>query len=181
MPACRREVTEIRWDASDSRWVSATNRGDAMRARFVCLANGSLQKPKLPGIPGIETFRGHAFHTSRWDFDYTGGDSTGGLDQLGDKRVGIIGTGATAVQSVPHLGPSAGHLYVFQRTPSSIDVRGNRPTDPEWAESLRPGWHSDRRVEFPDLHRRWLRGRGSRQRLLDRRDAQARRRARQQS
>jgi cation diffusion facilitator CzcD-associated flavoprotein CzcO len=142
------EVTEIGWDATDSRWVIRSNHGDAMRARFVCLANGFLQKPKLPGIPGIESFGGHAFHTSRWDFDYTGGDSTGGCDKLADKRVGIIGTGATGVQSVPHLAQSAGQLYVFQRTPSSIDVRGNRPTDPDWAAGLRPGWHQGRRVNF---------------------------------
>jgi cation diffusion facilitator CzcD-associated flavoprotein CzcO len=139
-------VTEIRWDADASRWIIATDRGDAMRARFVCLANGFLQKPKLPGIPGVETFRGHAFHTSRWDYAYTGGDANGNLAGLRDKRVGIIGTGATAVQCVPHLGASAGHLYVFQRTPSSIGVRANRPTDPEWARSLEPGWHQ-RRIE----------------------------------
>jgi cyclohexanone monooxygenase len=119
-----------------------------MRARFVCLANGFLQKPKLPGIPGIETFKGHSFHTSRWDYGYTGGDSTGNLTGLRGKRIGIIGTGATAVQCVPHLGASAGHLYVFQRTPSSVDVRANRPTDPEWAGSLEPGWHKKRMDNF---------------------------------
>ena len=139
-------VTEIRWDAAAARWIVATDRSDAIRARFVCLGNGFLQKPKLPGLPGLETFCGHAFHTSRWDYAYTGGDANGNLINLRDKRVGIIGTGATAVQCVPHLGASAGHLYVFQRTPSSIGVRANRPTDPEWARSLEPGWHQ-RRIE----------------------------------
>src|SRR5437763_12250698 len=116
-----------------------------MKARFVCMANGPLHRPKLPGIPGIDSFKGHSFHTSRWDYDYTGGNSDGGLTGLAGKRVGIIGTGATAVQCVPHLGEAAEHLYVFQRTPSSIDVRDNRPTDPSWAASLEPGWRSEER------------------------------------
>ena len=109
----------------------STNRGDELRARFVCMANGPLHRPKLPGIEGVESFAGHSFHTSRWDYDYTGGGPEGGLDGLRGKRVGIIGTGATAVQCVPHVGAAADHLYVFQRTPSSIDVRANRPTDPD--------------------------------------------------
>jgi cyclohexanone monooxygenase len=142
------EVTEMRWDESAARWIVCTQRGDRLRARFVCMPTGPLNRPKLPGIPGIESFRGHAFHTSRWDYGYTGGDSSGGLSKLADKRVGIIGTGATAVQCVPHLGEAARHLYVFQRTPSSIDVRGNRPTDPEWANTLTPGWHQYRMDNF---------------------------------
>ena len=145
------EVTELRWDDRDARWVISTNRGDAMRARFVVMANGPLHRPKLPGIPGIESFQGHTFHTSRWDYAYTGGDSTGGLTGLADKRVGIIGTGATAVQCVPHLGEAAKELYVFQRTPSSIDVRDTRPTDPEWASSLEPGWQRRRMENFNNL------------------------------
>jgi cyclohexanone monooxygenase len=144
------EVTELRWDDA-SRWVISTNRGDAMRARFVCMANGPLHRPKLPGIPGIESYGGHSFHTSRWDYGYTGGDSDGGLTGLAGKRVGIIGTGATAVQCIPHLAEGAEHLYVFQRTPSSIDVRANRPTDPEWAASLQPGWQQHRMDNFNNL------------------------------
>lgn len=145
------EVTEMRWDETDCRWVISTNRGDHMRARYVVMANGPLHRPKLPGIEGIETFAGHTFHTSRWDYDYTGGDSNGGLDKLRDKRVGIIGTGATAVQCVPHLGASALSLHVFQRTPSSIDVRNNRPTDPDWAKTLSPGWQRERMDNFNAL------------------------------
>jgi cyclohexanone monooxygenase len=142
------EVTEMRWDEPSARWIVHTNRGDRMRARFVVMSNGPLNRPKLPGIPGIESFKGHSFHTSRWDYAYTGGDSNGNLAGLRGKRVGIIGTGATAVQCVPHLGETAEHLYVFQRTPSSIDVRGNRPTDAEWAKSLEPGWHRRRMDNF---------------------------------
>ena len=142
------EVTELRWDEDALRWIISTNRGDRMRARFVVMANGPLHRAKLPGIPGIESFKGHSFHTSRWDYDYTGGDSSGNLTELTDKRVGIIGTGATAVQCVPHVGAWAKELYVFQRTPSSIDVRANRPTDPEWAASLQPGWQQERMDNF---------------------------------
>ena len=133
------------------RWFVSTSRGDELRARFVCMANGPLHRPKLPGIEGVESFAGHSFHTSRWDYEYTGGGPEGGLDGLRGKRVGIIGTGATAVQCVPHVGAAAEHLYVFQRTPSSIDVRANRPTDPAWAASLQPGWQQRRMENFNNL------------------------------
>ncbi|BBY65071.1 flavin-containing monooxygenase [Mycolicibacterium helvum] len=140
-------VRQIRWDEELSRWIVETDRGDAIRARFVSMANGYLQKPKLPGIPGIAAFSGHTFHTSRWDYDYTGED----LELLADKRIGIIGTGATAVQCVPHLARAAGHLSVFQRTPSSVDVRNNQPTDPQWAAGLTPGWQRRRIENFQQL------------------------------
>ena len=142
------EVTHMEWDEEALRWVLHTNRGDRMTARFVVMSNGPLNRPKLPGIEGIESYQGHSFHTSRWDYHYTGGDSNGNLHKLADKRVGIIGTGATAVQCVPHLGETAKELYVFQRTPSSIDVRGNKPTDPDWAKTLTPGWQQHRMTNF---------------------------------
>jgi cyclohexanone monooxygenase len=141
-------VTELRWDEVNCRWIITTDRGDRMSASIVAMANGPLSRPKLPGIPGINEFKGHTFHTSRWDYDYTGGDSSGGLSRLADKRVGIIGTGATAIQCVPHLGAGARHLYVFQRTPSSIDVRNNRETDPELIRSFEPGWQQRRMDNF---------------------------------
>ena len=140
------EVTDVRWDDADARWVIATNRGDRMRAKYVVMGTGPLHKPKLPGIPGLGSFEGHSFHTSRWDYAYTGGDAQGApMDRLADKRVAIIGTGATAVQVIPHLARACGELYVFQRTPSSIDVRANAPTDPEWFEQevMRPGWQQE--------------------------------------
>ncbi len=142
------EVTSMTWDESARRWILATDRGDRIAARFVAMSNGPLNRPKLPGIPGIRTFTGHTFHTSRWDYGYTGGNSDGNLSKLHDKRVGIIGTGATAIQCIPHLGEAAKHLYVFQRTPSSIDVRDNRPTDPQWTRSLAPGWQQRRMDNF---------------------------------
>ncbi|MCV7445589.1 NAD(P)/FAD-dependent oxidoreductase [Mycobacterium paraense] len=141
------EVHEIRWDAETSRWVIRTNHGDSMRAKFVTMANGYQAKPKLPGIEGLGRFRGQAFHTSRWDYAYTGER----LEKLAGQRVGIIGTGATAVQCVPHLGAAAQHLFVFQRTPSSVDVRANRPTDAQWANTLQPGWQRERIRNFQVL------------------------------
>jgi cation diffusion facilitator CzcD-associated flavoprotein CzcO len=145
------QVTEVRWDESIDRWIVTTDRGDKMKARFVAMSNGPLSKPKLPGIEGVEKYTGHTFHTSRWDYDYTGGNSDGNLSRLRDKRVAIIGTGATSIQCVPHLGESAQELFVFQRTPSSVDYRGNRPTDPEWAASLEPGWQQRRMDNFNTL------------------------------
>ena len=144
-------VKELRWDDDAARWLISTDRGDRMRAHYVCMALGVLNRPKLPGIPGIEEFEGHSFHTSRWDYEYPGGSSDGELTGLRGKRVGIIGTGATAVQCVPHLAENAEHLYVFQRTPSSIDEKHNPPTDPEWAKNLEPGWHQKRMDNFQIL------------------------------
>ena len=142
------EVNKLEWDELSKRWIVRTNQGDAMRARFVVMSNGPMNRPKLPGIKGIGDYQGHTFHTSRWDYNYTGGSSEGELSNLKDKRVAVIGTGATAVQCVPHVGASAKNLYVFQRTPSSVDVRANRPTDQAWAASLKQGWQKERMENF---------------------------------
>jgi cation diffusion facilitator CzcD-associated flavoprotein CzcO len=144
-------VTELRWDGEAQHWIVSTDRGDRYTSQFVVMANGPLNKPKLPGIRGVNSFEGHTFHTSRWDYEYTGGDSTGGLGRLADKRVGIIGTGATAIQCIPHLARSAAQLYVFQRTPSSVDARRNVETDAEWFTSLEPGWQERRMANFTTL------------------------------
>jgi cation diffusion facilitator CzcD-associated flavoprotein CzcO len=136
------QVVNLEWDEFRSLWIVHTDRGDKFTAQFVGMGTGPLHVPKLPGISGIESFRGHSFHTSRWDYDYTGGDPSGALmDKLADKRVGIIGTGATSVQCVPYLARACRELYVFQRTPSSVDVRANEPIDPEWFSGIAtPGW-----------------------------------------
>ncbi|MCY3811523.1 MAG: NAD(P)/FAD-dependent oxidoreductase [Gammaproteobacteria bacterium] len=141
-------VTEVRWNEDDRRWHVSTHRNDTIRARFVVQATGPANRPKLPGIPGIGDFKGHTFHTARWDYEYTGGDHNGRLTKLADKRVAVIGTGCTAIQSVPFLGEYAQRLYVFQRTPSSVDLRGNRPTDEDWYRGLEPGWQRARRENF---------------------------------
>jgi cation diffusion facilitator CzcD-associated flavoprotein CzcO len=141
-------VSGSRWDDDAQRWIVSTDRGDEIRARFVVQSTGVLNRPKLPALDGLNDFHGHMFHTSRWDYDYTGGGPNGDLTGLRDKRVAIIGTGASAIQCVPHLAESAEHLYVFQRTPSSVDVRGNSPTDSEWAAALESGWQQERITNF---------------------------------
>jgi cation diffusion facilitator CzcD-associated flavoprotein CzcO len=130
-------VEQTNWDEASSRWIVKTDRGDAMKARFVVLANGILTTPKLAKIDGMENFEGDAFHTSRWNYHV----------DIKDKRVGIIGTGATAVQIVPEIAKVVKELYVFQRTPSSIDVRDQRATTEEeyaaWPDE--PNWAVKRR------------------------------------
>ncbi len=145
-------VTKLEWNDGEQRWIIHTDRGDAMRAKFVAMGTGPLHRPKLPGIPGIETFGGYGFHTSRWDYGFTGGDPSGApMTNLADKRVGIIGTGATSVQCIPALGRDAKELFVFQRTPSSIDVRNNHAIDPEWFATLGPGWQQKWLTNFATL------------------------------
>jgi len=142
-------ITSLRWDEARKRWQVRTNRGDEIHARFVIMACGVLNMPKLPGIEGIDRFQGKMFHSSRWDYDYTGGTAANPvLDKLGDKRVAIIGTGATAIQAVPYLANHAKQLYVLQRTPSSVDERPNPLTDPAWAKTLQPGWQKARQDNF---------------------------------
>lgn len=145
-------VTGLEWDEKSSRWVIHTNRGDKIKAKYVSMGTGPLNRPKLPGIPGIETFAGHCFHTSRWDYDYTGGSYEGApMKNLANKRVGIIGTGATGIQCVPALSRDSQELYVFQRTPSAIDERNNHPIDPEEFAALEPGWQEKWLMNFATL------------------------------
>ncbi|MFT7598729.1 MAG: cyclohexanone monooxygenase [Acidimicrobiales bacterium] len=133
-------VQSSEWDEETQRWTVTTDRGDVMKARYVILANGILTSPKLARIEGMETFEGDSFHTSRWDYNVN----------LEGKRVGIIGTGATAVQAIPELAKTVGELFVFQRTPSSIDVRDQRATTEEEIEQWKnePGWARARRKRF---------------------------------
>lgn len=142
------QVKELRWIDKEQKWSVRTDQNDKISARFVIKTNSPLDRPKLPGISGIDRFKGHTFHTSRWDYAYTGGDATGALNGLSDKRVAVVGTGGTAIQCIPILGKYAKQLYVFQRTPSSVDERRNCPTEPEWAKGLTPGWQKRRRRNF---------------------------------
>ncbi|AHH19066.1 monooxygenase [Nocardia nova SH22a] len=141
-------VRSLEWDEDISRWRITTNRGDDIRARYLIMCQGPYNRPKLPGIPGITDFEGHTFHTARWDYEYTGGDLHGGLDRIADKRIAVIGTGASGVQAIPHLARGARHVTVFQRTPSYIFERDNHPTDPDWVKSLQPGWRTERQRNF---------------------------------
>lgn len=142
------KVTELRFDENENRWHISTNHNDELTADYIVLATGGLSLPKLPGLPGIHDFKGKIFHTARWDFDCTGGDSFGGMTKLKDKKVGVIGTGATALQVVPQLGDYAEQVYVFQRTPSSVGIRGQCQLNSNWADMSEPGWHVKRMENF---------------------------------
>jgi cation diffusion facilitator CzcD-associated flavoprotein CzcO len=144
-------VETAHWDEEALRWIVTTDRGDRFRARFLVSCTGLFSSPKLPNIPGVLDLAGHSFHTSRWDYHYTGGGPGEPMEGLRDKTVGVIGTGATAIQVVPNVARTAKHLYVFQRTPSPVSYRGNRPTDPGWGGSLEAGWHQQRMENFTSL------------------------------
>ncbi|MBA4007834.1 MAG: monooxygenase [Erythrobacter sp.] len=146
------EIDSVEWQDDAKLWRITTNRGDDFTAKYLGMGTGPLHVAKLPGIPGIETFKGKQFHTSRWDYDYTGGDAFGApMEKLADKRVAVIGTGATGVQCIPQVAKTAGQLIVFQRTPSSVDVRGNHPIDPQWfADIAKPGWQKRWMDNFVD-------------------------------
>ncbi|MBM3672148.1 MAG: NAD(P)/FAD-dependent oxidoreductase [Actinobacteria bacterium] len=142
-------VESSEWDEGLARWVLRTDRGDEIRARYLVHAVGILNLMKLPRLLGMDDFEGAAFHTARWDYEYTGGGPDDAhLTKLADKVVGVIGTGGSAIQCVPALAESAKHVYVFQRTPSAIGFRGNRPTDEHFADHLYPGWQKDRMENF---------------------------------
>jgi len=156
------KIETLHWNDDLERWTVTTSRGDEFHSRYVLVSGGVLQRPKLPNLPGVQDFAGHAFHTSRWDYDYTGGDHTGGLHKLADKRVAVVGTGATALQVVPRLAEYASELLVVQRTPSTVDVRADAETDQQWWESLPPGWQSERRKNFIAI----VHGQGAEQNLV---------------
>ncbi|WP_305093487.1 NAD(P)/FAD-dependent oxidoreductase [Prescottella sp. R16] len=141
-------VTGMEWDEDAARWIVRTDNGDEFRARFVATQSGLFMRPHLPGIPGIGTFAGHSFHTSRWDYEYTGGDDSGNLDRLRGKKVAIIGTGATGLQVIPQLAEYADEVVVYQRTPTQVMPRQNAQTDVDWFKSLEPGWQRERRAAF---------------------------------
>jgi len=147
------QLSSITWDDSIKRWIVRSDKGDAFKAQHAIINFGTFSHPKLPAAPGVELFEGHMWHTSRWDYDYTGGSNAGGLVKLADKRVGIIGTGATAIQSIPHLGEHAKHLYVFQRTPSTVDVRNQHVIDDRFVKRFmsKPGWQAERIRNFVEL------------------------------
>ncbi|MCO1659911.1 flavin-containing monooxygenase [Pseudonocardia humida] len=144
-------VLDVTWNESRSRWAVRTDRDDLVLARYLTIGTGPLSRAKLPGIKGIEGFRGKSFHSSRWDYTVTGGDWSGKLDKLGDKRVALIGTGASSIQILPHLAESAQQVYLFQRTPSTVNARNNRPTDREWFRSQEPGWQRRRMDNFVQM------------------------------
>ena len=156
----RAEVNDLTWDDSEMEWIvtmteKRVNEEDSkltVHARVVISTSGLLSSPHVPVSLGIEKFQSHSFHTSRWDYACTGGSPTDpSMTNLKDKRVGYIGTGATAIQAVPHLGKWAKELYVFQRTPSAVDKRGQHPTDTQWWDREirgKKGWQRKRNENF---------------------------------
>jgi cation diffusion facilitator CzcD-associated flavoprotein CzcO len=144
------EIESAVWDEDADRWQITTTRGDRLTTRFFVTAGGILHKAKLPGIKGIEDFEGAAFHSARWDYGFTGGSPTEPMTGLADKRVGIIGTGATSIQIVPQLARAAKDVYVFQRTPSAVGARNNGPIPEGWVAEQPAGWQLDRMRNFTE-------------------------------
>ena len=157
------QVTDLAWDEARQLWIVRTDRGDAFTAKYVAMGTGPLHVAKLPGLPGIELFEGKSFHTSRWDYGYTGGTPEGEpMTGLADKRVAVIGTGATAVQVVPNVARDAQELYVFQRTPSSVDRAQQPPAGARLVRQRhRPRLAEDVAGKFRRQSRRRLSGRRS--------------------
>jgi cation diffusion facilitator CzcD-associated flavoprotein CzcO len=141
-------VVSAAWEEDGARWRVETDRGDRVFCRWYVLATGILNLMKLPAIAGMETFGGRSFHSARWDYGYTGGGPHEPMTELADRSVALVGTGATAIQCLGPLAESARQVYVFQRTPSAVGVRGNRPTDPSFAAGLSPGWRKERMDNF---------------------------------
>lgn len=150
----------LTWDDQAKNWicvVTAKPKGQAefevkFTADYAILCSGAFTDPRMPDIPGLKEYEGKMLHTVRWTYDITGGSPTDPvLSNLKGKKVAIIGTGATAIQTVPATAKYAGELYVFQRTPSAVDFRGNRDTDPEeWKTKIasKKGWQTARRNNF---------------------------------
>ena len=141
-------VTRAEWQEDGSRWRIRTDRGDEVTCRWYVLAVGILNLLKLPTIPGMEDFGGHSFHSARWDYAYTGGGPGEPLTNLSDRSVALFGTGASGIQIIPPLAEASKHVYLFQRTPSAIGERGNRPTEPGFGDDFEPGWQRARMDNF---------------------------------
>ena len=144
-------VSRAEWQEETHRWLITTDRGDRLTCQYYVLAVGILNLLKLPAVPGMEEFAGHSFHGARWDYGYTGGGPGQPLTNLADKKVALIGNGASGIQALPPLTEASEHVYLFQRTPSAVGERGNRPTDPGFADSLEPGWQRERMDNFQGI------------------------------
>ncbi len=115
-------VTAATWDEGEARWTLSTEDGRRMAARFLVMATGCLSRPNTPKIEGLERFRGEVLHTGTWPHE--------GVDFTG-QRVALIGTGSSAVQSIPLIAAQARQLTVFQRTATYVAPARNGPLDPE--------------------------------------------------
>jgi cation diffusion facilitator CzcD-associated flavoprotein CzcO len=129
-------VTEAHFDETTARWTIVTSRGDRVSARFCVMATGCLSTAQVPKLPGLETFGGPWYHTGHWPHE--------GVD-FTDQRVAVIGTGSSAIQSIPIIAAQAKHLHVFQRTPNfSIPAR-NAPLDAAYERHVKANYAEFRR------------------------------------
>ncbi|CAN8104527.1 unnamed protein product [Discula destructiva] len=157
----RTTIKHAEWNEETRRWQLQLeqDRGPqhepikmAVTSQFFGLCAGVLNHPKAPKIPGLEDFQGSLIHTARWDYHISGGSPENQeLTAFKGKRIGIIGTGASAVQAVPKLAEVASDLFVFQRTPTAVNPRGQKAMDPEeWRTKIatKPGWQIARRRNF---------------------------------
>ncbi|KAL2826225.1 hypothetical protein BDW59DRAFT_161063 [Aspergillus cavernicola] len=156
-------VKSLEWDEDEGQWIAQAVRSSTgekegnstltITATLAILATGTLSKPKVPDLPGMDNFQGHIFHTARWDYDYTGGSPIEpAMHRLQGKRVGVIGTGSTAVQVIPQLASWSNELLVFQRTPAAVGLQKNQVTDRVWwkdsIQKAGSGWQRKRSENF---------------------------------
>jgi len=129
-------VTSAVFDEATSRWDVRTDTGEQVGARFCIMATGCLSTAQVPSFKGRESFEGKWYHTGAWPHE--------GVD-FGGQRVGIIGTGSSAIQSIPIIARQAAHLHVFQRTPNFSVPAHNAPLDPEYERSVKANYADFRR------------------------------------
>jgi cation diffusion facilitator CzcD-associated flavoprotein CzcO len=129
-------VTRAAFDETTGRWTVETDRGDRVTARFCIMATGCLSDAQVPDIKGRESFAGKWYHTGKWPHE--------GVDFTG-LRVGIIGTGSSAIQSIPIIAKQAAHLFVFQRTPNYSMPAQNAPLDPVYERRVKETYADFRR------------------------------------
>ena len=129
-------VTAATFDEAARRWMITTDRGDRVSARFCIMATGCLSTAQVPAFPGLDSFRGKTYHTGRWPHE--------GVDFTG-QRVGVIGTGSSAIQSIPIIAAQAAHLFVFQRTPNFSVPARNAPLDPDYERQVKARYADFRR------------------------------------
>jgi cyclohexanone monooxygenase len=133
----RTRVTAAAFDETSARWAVRTDRGDRVSARFCIMATGCLSSAQVPAFEGFETFEGRWYHTGNWPHE--------GVDFTG-QRVGVVGTGSSAIQSIPIIARQAAHLYVFQRTPNFSVPARNAPLDPEHERRWKASYAEHRRA-----------------------------------
>jgi cation diffusion facilitator CzcD-associated flavoprotein CzcO len=130
-------VTTMHYDEPGNRWLVSTDAGDVVSARHCVLAVGNLSSVKRPDFAGLDGFRGDWYHTGQWP--------AGGVD-FGGKRVGVVGTGSTAIQALPQIARQADEVYVFQRTPNYSMPARNRPLPEDELRAVLSGYPERRRA-----------------------------------